>query len=191
MTMRCLSRKMKARVSKCNNIILIGFMGTGKTTVGKLLAQRIGYRFVDTDQVIEQEVGLSIPEIFLKYGEQHFRQLEKQAIRRILTRSGMVLATGGGAVMDPANFSFLKEKGCVIALDASENTLWERLKAAKDRPMLFSDNPREKMKSLLEMRRPVYYKAHFVLPVDGKSPQEVVDDIIAIIKPEGGDDHTE
>ncbi|SFP90836.1 shikimate kinase [Caldicoprobacter faecalis] len=182
---------MKARVSKCNNIILIGFMGTGKTTVGKLLAQRIGYRFVDTDQVIEQEVGLSIPEIFLKYGEQHFRQLEKQAIRRILTRSGMVLATGGGAVMDPANFSFLKEKGCVIALDASENTLWERLKAAKDRPMLFSDNPREKMKSLLEMRRPVYYKAHFVLPVDGKSPQEVVDDIIAIIKPEGGDDHTE
>lgn len=173
--------------SKCNNIILIGFMGVGKTTVGKLLAQRVGYRFVDVDQVIEKETGFSIPEIFSRYGEGYFRQLEKQAIRRLLTPSGIVLATGGGAVMDPSNFSFLMENGCVVALDAREETLWERLKSCKDRPMLYSDNPREKMRALLEMRRPVYYKAHFVVRVDGKSPKEVVDEIIAMIEMEGGD----
>ncbi len=169
-------------MSKCDNIILIGFMGVGKTTVGKLLAQRMGYRFVDVDQVIEKETGLSIPQIFSMYGEGHFRQLEGETIRRVLVHSGIVLATGGGAVMDPANFSFLMENGCVVALDASEETLWERLKSCKDRPMLYSDNPREKMRALLEMRRPVYYKAHFVVQVDGKSPHEVVDEIITMIE---------
>ncbi|MBM7581276.1 shikimate kinase [Caldicoprobacter guelmensis] len=173
--------------NKYNNIILIGFMGVGKTTVGKLLAQRLGYRFVDADQVIEEETGLSIPEIFSRYGEGYFRQLERQAIRRIFIHSGIVLATGGGAVMDPANFSFLMENGCVVALDASEETLWERLKSCKDRPMLYSENPREKMRALLEMRRPVYYKAHFVVRVDGKSPKEVADEIIAMLEVEGGD----
>lgn len=172
-------------MSKCDNIILIGFMGVGKTTVGKLLAQRIGYRFVDADRVIEKETGLSIPQIFSRYGEGYFRQLEGQTIRRVLSHSGIVLATGGGAVMDPANFSFLMENGCVVALDAGEETLWERLKSCKDRPMLYSDNPRERMRALLEMRRPVYHRAHYVINVDDKLPHEVVDEITAIIKVKG------
>jgi len=173
---------------KRDNIILIGFMGVGKTTVGELLAQRMGYRFVDADRAIEEETELSIPQIFSIYGEAYFRQLEGQTIRRVLARSGIVLATGGGAVMDSANFSFLMENGWVIALDASEEVLWERLKSCKNRPMLYSDDPRQRMRALLEMRRPVYYKAHLVVRVDGKSPDEVADEIIALIEVNEKDD---
>jgi len=181
-----------------NNIILIGFMGTGKTTIGKMLARRIGYDFIDTDDLIVNMAGISIPEIFSQFGERYFRQLEQQAIKLAFNRSGIVLATGGGAVMDPANFSFLKENGYVIALDATEDTLWERLKASKDRPMLFSDNPREKIRSLLEMRCPVYHKAHFIVSVDKKTPEQLVDEIVSILRlnlttplVEGGNGYTE
>lgn len=187
---RCKCKEQNLSV-RCHNIVLIGFMGVGKTTVGKLLAQRVGYRFVDVDQVIENETGLSISQIFSIYGEGYFRQLERQTIRRILDSSGMVIATGGGAVMDPANFSFLMKNGCVVALDASEDTLWERLKSCNDRPMLYSNNPRERVRALLEIRRPVYHKAHFVVRVDGKSPDEVVDEIIAMIEVKERDDHKE
>lgn len=184
---RCKCKEQNLSV-RCHNIVLIGFMGVGKTTVGKLLAQRLGYRFVDVDQVIENETGLSVSQIFSIYGEGYFRQLERQTIRRILDSSGMVIATGGGAVMDPANFSFLMENGWVIALDASEEVLWERLKSCKNRPMLYSDDPRQRMRALLEMRRPVYYKAHLVVRVDGKSPDEVADEIIALIEVNEKDD---
>lgn len=104
--------------ARYENIILIGFMGVGKTTVGKLLSQRIGYRFIDTDELIVSTAGISIPDIFARYGEKYFRELEKRAIGHALRSSNVVLATGGGAVVDPANFLLLKERGCVIALDA-------------------------------------------------------------------------
>ncbi len=168
--------------ARYENIILIGFMGVGKTTVGKLLSQRIGYRFIDTDELIVSTAGISIPDIFARYGEKYFRELEKRAIGHALRSSNVVLATGGGAVVDPANFLLLKERGCVIALDAGENTLWDRLEASTDRPMLFSDRPREKMRALLKARRPIYHKAHYIVSVDNKTPEEVVDEIISIIQ---------
>ena len=136
---------------------------------------------MDTDDLIVRMAGISIPEIFSRYGERHFRTLEKQAIICALEHSGIVLATGGGAVVDPDNFLFLKKRGCVIALDAGEDILWNRLKASTDRPMLFSDRPRERMRKLLEARRPIYHRAHFVVLVDDKTPEEVTDEIIAII----------
>ena len=165
-----------------DNIILIGFMGVGKTTVGKLLSQRIGYEFIDTDDLIVSTAGIPITDIFSRYGDSYFRILEKRAIAHALKRPGIVLATGGGAVTDPDNFFFLKERGCVIALDAEEDILWDRLKAATDRPMLFSGKPRERMKALLKARRPIYHKAHFIVSVDDKTPEEVADEIISIIR---------
>jgi shikimate kinase len=163
-----------------NNIILIGFMGTGKTTVGRLLAESIGCGFVDTDDLIKERAGLAIPEIFNRFGEEYFRRLEREIIHQVVTKDGMVIATGGGAVMDPKSFALMKQRGYVIALDASEQTLRQRLQSCRDRPMLMSEDPAKTIKQLLVLRRPLYYQAHYVVTVDGKTPSQIVDEIMQI-----------
>jgi len=159
-------------------IILIGFMGTGKSAVGKLLAKKAGFVFVDLDKLIEKEEGFKIPVIFEQYGEAYFRDLEKKAILSLKTMHKAVVATGGGAVLDPLNMTAMKEAGLVIALDANLETLWKRLKTSTNRPLLNASNPKNRIKELYNERRPFYIQAHHIVDTSGKTVNDVAQEIL-------------
>lgn len=164
------------------NVVLIGFMGTGKTTVGTLLADRIGFTFIDTDELIFQYVKMPIGDIFFKYGEQYFRELEGNMIQTNIFKHRIVLATGGGAILNPNNLRIIKKYGIVIALEASIDILWNRLHRCTDRPLLLVDNPREKLEEMYIQRQPIYREAHYLINVDNKLPEEVVNEILLLLK---------
>lgn len=145
-------------------IALIGLPGSGKTTVGKQLARRLGVPFVDTDQVIEQRIGCSIPEFFAREGEDCFRDLEQQVIDQLTVQKIGVLSTGGGAVLRSANRQHLHGRGRVVYLKSSPAELFRRLKNDKTRPLLQVADPLAKLKALYAERDPLYREtAHFVL----------------------------
>lgn len=162
------------------NIVLTGFMGTGKTTVGRALAQRLGFEFVDTDELIEAEHG-PIPQIFAEFGEGHFRQLERDVALTLAGREGLVISTGGRMMVDPVNAETLRATGDVVALTATVDTIVERVggdAAAATRPMLAGHDVRERITQLLAERAPAY--ARFVqVATDGRSPGEVADAVLA------------
>lgn len=164
-----------------DNIILVGFMGVGKSTIGSELAKKISYKFLDSDNKIEERAGMSIPDIFRIYGEKYFRRLEFEIIKDIVNMSGIVLATGGGAVMNKQLFEMLMSKGTVIHLDASLSTLYDRLKDSNNRPMLNHSNRKKRIDELYSLRRPVYMKAHHTINTDGKKIEDIVDEIVEII----------
>lgn len=153
-------------------------MGTGKTVVGRLLAERLGYDFFDTDQVVEKETGRKISEIFEKEGEPAFRLLEKKILLRGLGRKNIVIATGGGAVLDPDNLNEMKGKGVLIALTTSPEEIFERLKALEDRPLLKGENRMGKIKKLLSRRSPYYEQADHIVNCEGKEVREIVETIL-------------
>ena len=163
-----------------NLIILIGFMGTGKSAVGKILAQKAGYAFVDLDKLIEKGADLKISAIFEQYGEAYFRNLEKKAILSLKTMSKVVVATGGGAVLDPQNMAAMREAGLVIALDADVETLWKRLKSCKNRPLLKTSDPKNRIEELYNARRPFYSQAHHIVDTSGKTVKDVAQEILVI-----------
>lgn len=145
-------------------IALIGLPGSGKTTVGKQLARRLGVPFVDSDQVIEQRIGCSIPEFFAREGEDRFRDLEQQVIDQLTVQNRGVLSTGGGAVLRSANRQHLHGRGRVVYLKSSPAELFRRLKNDKTRPLLQVADPLAKLKALYAERDPLYREtAHFVL----------------------------
>lgn len=145
-------------------IALIGLPGSGKTTVGKQLARRLGVPFVDSDQVIEQRIGCSIPEFFAREGEDRFRDLEQQVIDQLTAQNRGVLSTGGGAVLRGANRQHLHGRGRVVYLKSSPVELFRRLKNDKTRPLLQVADPLAKLKVLYAERDPLYREtAHFVL----------------------------
>jgi shikimate kinase len=162
------------------NIVLTGFMGSGKTTVGRVLAYRLGYEFVDTDALIEAEHG-PIPQIFAEFGEGRFRQLERDAARALADREGLVVSTGGRMMVDPANAETLGATGDVVALTATVDTIVERVggdAAAATRPMLAGHDVRERITQLLAERAPAY--ARFVqIATDGRTLDEVADAVLA------------
>lgn len=165
-------------------MILIGAPGSGKTTVGRLLAQRLSARFLDTDRLIEEKAGLKIAEIFSDLGEGEFRRLEKEVVRGLVHTTNAVIATGGGAVVDPGNFSALQAIGTVVALNAKIQTLKRRLEAdTVSRPLLEDlsedKNPLEK---LLQDRLGFYQKADVQIKTDQLSPEEVVNLILEKLK---------
>lgn len=164
-----------------NNIILIGFMGVGKSTIGSKIAEKLSYKFIDSDHKIEEKSGMSIPDIFHIYGEKYFRRLEFEVIKDIVNMSDIVLATGGGAVMNNQLFDILLSKGTVIHLDASLSTLYDRLEDSNNRPMLDHSNRKKRIDELYWLRRPVYMKAHHTINTDGKKIEEIVDEIVEII----------
>lgn len=137
------------------NLVLIGFMGSGKSSVGRLLASLTGFGFVDTDALVAQAAGLSIPEIFREYGEEHFRDRESDALRSLLGRRGLVVATGGGIVLREENRKLLREIGAVVWLDARMDVLFERVKHSK-RPLLQTDEPRRTVEALYRSREALY-----------------------------------
>ncbi len=139
-----------------NNIVLIGFMGSGKTSIGRLVAQRLGFQFIDTDAVIVERAGRQIPEIFSQHGEPWFRDQESAALRSLGIIQRAVISTGGGIVLRPENRDLLQELGFVVWLTASEDVIFERVSRNKKRPLLQTADPRQTVHDLLEQRRPLY-----------------------------------
>lgn len=164
------------------NIVLTGFMGTGKTEVGKILAQRLGYTFLDADSIIEQEQKMSITEIFRQHGEPYFRDIESDVIRRLSERDRVVISTGGGAVLRQENMDNLRKKGIIVCLTASPETILERTSNDNTRPLLQVEDPLKKIKELLEFRRPYYERSDIMVDTEGKSPIDVAEEIIERIR---------
>ena len=139
-----------------NNIYLIGMMGSGKTVTGKALARLAQMDFVDLDEEIESETRLTINEIFQKRGEPFFRAEEKRILNRIARQKNTVVATGGGVVLDPENVGKMKETGRLVYLLTSFETLWERVRDKRDRPLLAAADPQGTFLKLFQQRKPLY-----------------------------------
>jgi shikimate kinase len=172
---------MILKLVRTPGIFLVGFMGCGKTTVGKLLADRLGWSFVDLDVEIEAEQKISIPEIFDQYGEAHFRKLETEALRKRtrMVRAGrpMVVALGGGAFARPENLELLEDHGVTMWLDCSLEMVQRRVESSSDRPL--ARDPR-KFCELYEARRPSYARADFRIEVTSDDPAVAVEAICAL-----------
>lgn len=160
------------------NIILVGFMGTGKTTVGKLLAQQLKKRFVDMDAILEDRAGKSISQIFSEDGEPHFRSLERALVQELAAQTGLVVAAGGGIVLNPDNISDFSRTGKVICLLASEQEITRRVSSSNSRPLLENDDKFQRIKSLMEQRQPLYEKITDRVNTTGLTPAEVVEVIL-------------
>jgi len=162
-----------------NNIFLVGLMGSGKTTIGRLLARRLGKRFVDSDHAIEARTGASIPWIFEIEGEASFRRREAEMIRELTGHEGIVLATGGGAILDPASRALLAERGTVIYLRAGIGSILQRTSHDKNRPLLQTADPRRKLEQLLAQREPLYREiADLVIDTGRPNVQSMVQTIL-------------
>lgn len=157
-------------------------MGTGKTFTGRSLAKRLGTKFIDTDTLIEKEAGILISEIFEKLGEPHFRGLEREMVRRVSEEDGAVIAVGGGAIVNPENLADLRRNGVIICLSASPEVILSRVERNSDRPLLQVEDKIGKIGELLEKRRPYYEKADFTVDTDGKTPDQVADEILKIVR---------
>ena len=160
-------------------IILIGPMGAGKTTIGKLLAQQLGFDFYDTDQEVERLSGASVSWIFEKEGEIGFRARESRVLDRLTRMNQVVLATGGGAVTTLENHAYLK-RGIIIYLRAEVDIQYERTCRDKNRPLLQTENPKQKLQALFEKRDPIYQQLADITVVTGHfSPKKMIQDILA------------
>jgi len=160
-------------------VCLVGMMGAGKTTVGKRLARRLGWAFVDADRELEARLGVPVATIFELEGEAGFRRRETALIDELTRHASIVLATGGGAVLDPVNREVLRERGRVVYLRASVGDLWHRLRRDKVRPLLRTADPRARIEELVALRDPLYREsAHLVVDTGRQPIEEVVDAIL-------------
>lgn len=159
------------------NLILLGFMGTGKTTLGKALSAKLSWPFVDVDVEIEKQQGSSIPQIFSCYGEEYFRQVESRLLSSILSQTGQVVATGGGVVLKEKNRSQIKKGGISILLTASVEVILQRTRES-DRPLLQAKDPKKEIQRLLQEREKNYRFADWSLDTGKGSPEELVDVIL-------------
>jgi shikimate kinase len=165
------------------NVILIGFMGCGKTTLGCRLGALLGFEFVDTDQLIVEQGGRSIPEIFAAEGESGFRQRETAALESLKGRDHLIIATGGGIVTQERNLPILRALGVIVYVTTSDQSLWNRVRRNKERPMLHTANPRRTFQELLNARRPLYQGcADLTLDTRGLSPAEAAYGIAETIR---------
>ena len=171
---------LKQRLSG-RSLYLVGMMGSGKTSTGRPLAERLGYGFVDADAVIEQAAGCSIPEIFDRDGEAGFRSLESQVLSAISQRHSLVVATGGGVVTQPENWGML-HSGIVIWLDVVPDQLLQRLNADSTvRPLLQTADPEAALNALLNERRPLYAEADLTVVINDETPEAVADGILQLV----------
>ena len=158
-------------------------MGAGKSTVGKLLAKKLGRRFLDADHVIEDRCGVKIPVIFEMEGEDGFRKREAQAIKDITAEHDVILATGGGAVLLPENRQFLSERGTVIYLHANPMELWHRTKGGEGRPLLKNGDAKKILENLYAIRDPLYREiADYVIETGKPSVNQLVNTLIMQIE---------
>jgi len=166
------------------NIFLTGFMGSGKTSLGKILAERLKVDFYDTDELVSSWQKLSVKEIFKRYGESFFREREREALKFLAEKEQgtCVISTGGGAVLREENRLLMKNSGLVVFLDVSPQEAYKRLKGTEDRPLLEVENPLEKIRALLEERKPFYDKADISVNTAGKTLPEVAAELLKKIK---------
>jgi len=160
------------------NIVLTGFMGTGKSEVGKRLAKALGYKFIDTDELIEKEAKLRITEIFERKGEPFFRDLETITIKRVASMDKAVIAAGGGAVLRKENMDVLEKTGVVVCLRAAPEKIIERLKGDETRPLLKVKDPLAKIKEILDSRQKYYERCSISVDTSVLSPEEIVREIL-------------
>ncbi len=159
------------------NIILCGFMGCGKSTIGRKIASKSEKEFVDMDRYIEEKAGMTVAEIFEKYGEEKFRELETEACSELAEKSDLIIAAGGGTLTFQRNIDILEKTGRIVFIDVSYEMLRERLKRDTRRPLLQVENRNEVIKDLLEKRTPIYRKAASIY-IDGNFSSGRVADII-------------
>ncbi len=165
------------------NIVLIGFMGTGKSVVGRALAQRLRRPFVDVDDRIEQAAGRPIRKIFSAEGEAVFRQMERAMIAEVARGDGQVMATGGAAVLDEANLAALKANGWLVWLTAAPDVILQRIGDPSSRPLLNVDDPKGRLTELLGLRQATYAKADAAVETSARSIQEIVEEIVQLMPP--------
>ena len=163
---------------KFKNIFLVGFMGAGKTTAGRILARKLGYRYCDADKVIETVAGKTVSDIFSAFGEEYFRDLESETLCSLAGKTKQVIATGGGAVMREENREAMKKGGVVIYLKAPMSVIWERVRHSKTRPLLNVDNPFDAAEELLRKRAPFYEMADMTIDTESLTPEEAADEIM-------------
>jgi len=160
------------------NIALIGFMGTGKTSVGRLVAEQLHFEYLDTDEMIQSATGKIITEIFQKDGEKTFRALEEKVVDEISRHQRTVISTGGGLPANPVNLAKLKGHALVVCLWASPEKIWERVKSQTHRPLLHDADPQKKIRELLAAREPFYKKADVLLNTEVRSLREVAQQVV-------------
>ncbi len=156
-------------------IIITGFMGAGKSTVGRLVANALGWQFIDTDAAISAREGMSIAELFAQFGEPAFRRIEREVLQQALDQEEVVIATGGGALIDADIRAYAAGRGLLICLSAHPDALAERLAADSERPLLRGD-----WRALLERRRAAYDSIPYQVNTDGKSPQQTAEEVITL-----------
>lgn len=157
-------------------------MGSGKSTIGNIIARKLNREFQDSDHYIEDKTGVDIARIFDIEGEQGFRDRESNALNELLNQENRVIATGGGSVMRPENQALLRSRGYIIFLDTSVNQQMQRLSRDKKRPLLQTENPRERLEALLEERRPIYLElADQAVKTDRRMARKLASDIIKML----------
>lgn len=158
------------------NIYLVGFMGSGKSTVGKILAEKLNMRFVDVDEEIEKQENKKIRDIFKEYGEKYFRELEKKKLEELVKEDNLIVSTGGGLGADLENMEKMKKSGKVIWLNLSLDTVIQRCGNDENRPLL--KMPHEKLEKLFNERKNVYKLSDIHVKVENKTPEEIAEEII-------------
>ncbi len=165
------------------NIVLTGFMGAGKNAIGKRLAQELNLKFVDTDDIIEKEKGITVSKIFKKFGEKYFRKLEKKVVKKVTQKKAQVISTGGGLILDQENVSNLTDNGVIICLWASPEVIRERTRRETHRPLLEGVSREKRIKELLDYRKPFYEKsADYIVDTSHLSVEEAVEKILKYLK---------
>lgn len=170
------------------NVVLIGFMGTGKTSTGKMLAAKLGAAFIDMDQKIEEEAGMSIPDMFARKGEAYFREQERALVKRLAARRNAVISTGGGTVKNPDNVADFKKSGVIVCLSASVDAVLARTNRRGTRPVLDGADQGDRRKAveqLMAERRELYKQADYTIDTSELSPLLVVENIVRFLKTRG------
>ena len=164
------------------NIVLAGFMGTGKTTVGSLISQELNMEYVNTDDLIEKKEGMSINDIFSKKGKRHFRQVESEVIKEVSQKDNSLIDAGGGVVINQLNVNNLKQKGIIFCLSAQPEEILKRTKRYSHRPLLNVADPLVEIKKILKNRTGYYKRADYQIETTGKTADEVSKEIIKTYK---------
>ena len=164
------------------NIFIVGSMGSGKTSIGKMLAKNNNLSFLDTDHEIIRSCGYSIPDIFEEFGEEHFRGLETEQLRKMNAIENHVISTGGGIILRDDNEKLMKDLGIIIFLDININSQIDRVKNRKNRPLLNNKSLKDNLLSLKKIRDPIYKKiSNYIIDVSGKEREQVINEIQKII----------
>ena len=164
------------------NIFIIGSMGSGKTSIGKMLAKKNHLSFIDTDHEIIRSCGYSIPDIFEEFGEEHFRGLETEQLRKMNAIENHVISTGGGIILRDDNEKLMKDLGIIIFLDININSQIDRVKNRKNRPLLNNKSLKDNLLSLKKIRDPIYKKiSNYIIDVSGKEREQVINEIQKVI----------